>query len=374
MNVIRISAAGSGKTTKICKEALDAVRSSQKKALVISYTNRGVEAIENAIRMNNRGILSSKIDVKTWYVFILNELIRPYQIEIPGIKINEIKGLNFQSNGVDIYKSKGSRERYLDCSSNIKSNYASEMAFEIMRKSKNAPLKRLYDIYSHIYIDELQDMAGYDLDVIDVLLKIGENVVCCGDHRQATFVTNKSRKNKKHTGKNIVNYCKEISLNQNIKIEKELVSHRFNSYICAFANTLFPNDNDNNMTSDMNEMKGHDGVFIISQQDEDAYFSFFHPRVLRYDKKTETQYEAINFGASKGLTFDRILVKPNNKLLGFLLNVQQLESPYKYYVVVTRPRYSLTFVVDELPNSIQKFSKCSIQLRDQTIEGFKYVP
>ena len=372
MNVIRISAAGSGKTTRICKDALVAVENSRKKALIVSYTNRGVEAIENAIKSNNGGILSSRIDIKTWYVFVLNDLLRPYQITIDGINTNEIKGLNFEQNPYDKYHAKGTRARYLDKTSNVKSDVASEMAYVIMCRTKGVPLKRLFGIYSHIYIDELQDMSGSDLNVINELLKLGDNIVCCGDHRQATFCTNKSKKNKQFSGKNLLTYCSRAAENMKVSVETELISHRFNRSICSFANTLFPDDSSNDMASDMRELKGHDGVFVISAEDENSYYETFHPQVLRYAKNTLTEYESINFGASKGLTFDRVLIKPNKKLLAFLLNGEKLDSPHKYYVAVTRPRYSLTFVVERLPEKIPGFCNCPIQLKDRIIDGFQY--
>jgi DNA helicase-2/ATP-dependent DNA helicase PcrA len=75
----------------------------------------------------------------------------------------------------------------------------------------------------------------------------------------------------------------------------------------------------------------------------------FRPQVLKYDVRTRCAgYAAINFGASKGMTFDRVLIFPNGKLTELLQTGDPcvIESPSKYYVAITRAKYSLAFAYD----------------------------
>jgi DNA helicase-2/ATP-dependent DNA helicase PcrA len=103
---------------------------------------------------------------------------------------------------------------------------------------------------------------------------------------------------------------------------------------------------------------GHDGVFIVSSAHAPGYVERFMPQVLRFDKKTPcNDLPAMNFGESKGLTFDRVLIFPHGlgkKWLstGALNHVEK--SAAKIYVGATRARHSLAFVFDgitSIPNS-----------------------
>ena len=58
----------------------------------------------------------------------------------------------------------------------------------------------------------------------------------------------------------------------------------------------------------------------------------------------------MNFGECKGLTFDRILIFPNKPFLEYIQKGKALGSPEKYYIAVTRPRYSIAIVVDKFPS------------------------
>lgn len=80
----------------------------------------------------------------------------------------------------------------------------------------------------------------------------------------------------------------------------------------------------------------------------------------------------VNFGACKGETFDRVLIYPNGPLKKYLLKQEMLKSPEKYYVAVTRPRYSIAFVLDELPERIPLFQRAVIQLSGDSIKCFKF--
>ena len=60
-NTIKISAAGSGKTYDICHDALAVVEGGDKKILIVTYTNRGENAVETEIKKQNRGVLHQQI-------------------------------------------------------------------------------------------------------------------------------------------------------------------------------------------------------------------------------------------------------------------------------------------------------------------------
>lgn len=127
------------------------------------------------------------------------------------------------------------------------------------------------------------------------------------------------------------------------------------------------------MTSDMIEETEHDGVFLIAKEDAAKYYDFFLPQELRYDKRTigTCGYNVVNFGECKGKTFPRCLIYANKTFIDFLKG-KELKAPEKYYVAMTRAKYSNAIVIDSLFGA-DGFEKCRIILGDQEIEAEKFI-
>lgn len=372
-NIIKVEAAGAGKTYGICEEALGLANedTSKKKVLILSYTNRGIDSIKTEIRNQNFGVLSKKIEIMTWYRFLLGELIKPYQSVI--FDINEVKSIDFsEAYGKINFKKKGTKERYMNSLRDIRSNVAGELACYIDEKSKGKTIRRIGNIYSHIYIDEVQDMAGYDLNIIELLMKSNISVTCVGDSKQATFKTNNSAKNKNKSGIYVWDFFREMIQCNIVEIKRNLVSRRFNQQICDFANDVFPNEN--NISTCMDESTEHDGVIILKRSDVNLYYAHFKPTVLRFNCKTLTDsYYAINFGECKGMTFERVLIYPNGVFKDFLLKKKVIGSPQKYYVAATRAKYSIAFVLDVLPKETDWLKKDFLNVGSGRIEIRTYI-
>lgn len=371
MNIVKISAAGSGKTYDICHDALNIVADNTHKVLIVTYTNRGENAVETEIKKQNMGVLHPKIIVKTWYSFLLSDTIKPYQRYITGDKsFNALNGIDYTDShrGVN-YQRKGTRERYLTKTGDVRSNYASELAYYLNDMSKGKVIQRLQDIYSNIFFDEIQDLAGYDVDFLKLLLDSKITITCCGDNKQATFATHNTRKNKARTGQNIWSFFAGLN---NIVIEKNLASRRFNKHICTFANKVFPDGEP--ITTIMDKTTDHDGVFLIDESDVDCYYQEFHPQALRYNANTKIdKYHAVNFGACKGETFDRVIIYPNRPFLEFVMKGNNLSSPEKYYVAVTRARYSIAIVLKNLPVKLNGYKLIEMKISDRKIHALRYI-
>lgn len=291
-NLIRISAAGSGKTWQICHDALKAAYAGER-SLITTYTHKGLESIKDEICKQNAGILHENIDIFSWFQFLFSELIRPYQTTIFGI--NEVCGFDFSKTyGVINYHKTGTKKRYLNQSGQIRSNYASELALQIIKLSQGNPIRRLEKCYKFLFIDEIQDLAGYDIEILGLLLKTGLTVICAGDNKQATYKTHNAKKYKDKTGQNIWAFFKVVEDKGYARIERNLKSRRCNKFICSFANTVFSNEN--NISSIMDVKTGHDGVFLINKDDANKYWSVYSPQVLRYDIKTNVGAYIVSAG------------------------------------------------------------------------------
>ena len=122
----------------------------------------------------------------------------------------------------------------------------------------------------------------------------------------------------------------------------------------------------------MEEVTEHDGVFLIKESDVEAYYRYFSPQILRFNARTAVDRPCVNFGICKGETFDRILIYPNGPLNDFILKSAALDSPEKYYVGVTRPRFSIAFAMKKLPKRLNGYEETCINIGDSEIIALKY--
>ena len=172
-----------------------------------------------------------------------------------------------------------------------------------------------------------------------------------GDPRQVTYHTHDEAKyNKYSEGKIedfIYNECKDYS----VEIDKDSLNMSFRNKkaICDLANQVFA-EYPSCGYQDQPPTE-HDGVFFISPDDVDDYLAKYHPVQLR-DKVTvpvNPDCDAYNFGDSKGLTFERVLIYPTKTMLNWFINHQSdlaFKSRCRLYVAITRARHSVGIVFD----------------------------
>ncbi|MCI5845254.1 MAG: UvrD-helicase domain-containing protein [Oscillospiraceae bacterium] len=210
--------------------------------------------------------------------------------------MNEIKSLDFSRMHGYVNKHRaGTRARYITPSGNITANEAAELVIRLNSLSGGEIIKRLEKIYDTIFFDEVQDLSGYDLEIIRLIANSSIDLICVGDPKQATFTTNNGAKNKNKSGKNMGLFFVELEKKNLSSISYNLTSRRFNSDICKFANTVYPSAT--SMTTIMTASTEHDGVYLILQNDLHHYYTYYNPQVLRYDSRTYTfGLSAMNFG------------------------------------------------------------------------------
>lgn len=240
--------------------------------------------------------------------------------------------------------------------------YSDKIAKFVIKNGKitdNAAFTRIAQIFDHIYIDETQDLVGYDLEIIKELI-VRIPVTLVGDPRQVTFQTHHSTKNRKYSHGNVDEFISD-KLKKKCKLEPDLLngSHRCNQPICDFSNSLFTGFPA--VTSKNNVTTNHDGIFWIHPNQVEAYLEKYSPIQLRDSRSTEVSpsAKALNFGVAKGLTFDRTLVYPTKPMKKFLIGKGKLKdkSLCRLYVASTRAKYSTAFVWDaELPKGCTLFS------------------
>lgn len=186
-----------------------------------------------------------------------------------------------------------------------------------------------------------------NIEAVKKKYKEYEEMTLVGDPRQTTYRTHYEAKYKKYAGGKIVIFVQDNIAGMNIDTTTLSTSYRNNQIICDLANQMYPDMKP--CDSAMNEKTGHDGIFWVHENDIDKYVDIYNPVQLRYDKRTKVNPipKTMNFGLSKGLTFNRVLIYPTKPMLDWLSGKSKDmkdESLSKFYVAVTRARYSVAFV------------------------------
>ena len=349
-----IAAAGSGKTTFLVNQALSI---QDGRVLITTFTEANEQEIKKKFIETN-GCIPTNVTVQTWFSFLLQHGVKPYQsvicdYHVTGLKlVNAKSGFKGKWRGRPIYFGENDiPQYYFTKTMQIYSDKISKFVCRANELTQGLVINRLSRIYQHIFIDEIQDMAGYDLELIKYLLGSNSEILMVGDPRQVTYHTHDEAKYDKYSEGKIEEFIRNECKGHSIEIDKQTlnVSFRNKKDICDLANQVFsqysPCGYQDQPPTD------HDGVFFISPSNVDAYLDKYHPVQLR-DKVTvavNPNYSAYNFGDSKGLTFDRVLIYPTKPMLNWFINHQSelaFKSRSRLYVAITRARHSVGIVFD----------------------------
>jgi len=365
----RIACAGAGKSTWIIEEALRLAESGLP-SLIVTYTEEN--QIELKRKLNDKpAVIASKIDVKGWFSFLLDDIIRPYQNCLLEKRIRNV--FFNQSNPHKRFNSKTKRTFSIpgtaegdnivrhyttDNATLVHTYYVSKLAERINKASDHSPVTRLSRIYGAIFFDEVQDLVGWDYEVISALSKSDLSAVyAVGDFRQTiyqtTFGTKGPRSDTEKQNKFSQMSFKSIPMTG---------SHRCCQAICDIANLIYPSNLYEDTVSILDEEKyplpDHAGVFTVSRKDISKYVESYKPTVLRLDKNKEMELcerlEAFNFGKAKGKEFSDVLIVPTDAQKSFFLGDRKKldggktnKSISQFYVALTRARYSVAILMDE---------------------------
>lgn len=367
-NTLCIAGAGSGKTHKIIAESIMEVERGGK-VLVVTYTTSNQQELRRRF-LAAFGRHSDRFVVKGLFSFYLEDMVRPYQQElfaqrIDGIFFNE---RNPHLKPGSTYMLPGRKEQLEDksynpshfltqCQTKAHTGFLAKLAARLSKATKNAAAVRLGDIYSQVYFDEVQDLVGWDYEVLKALKKAMKSpITCVGDFRQTVYETTFGHKAPQTAAEKIAEFK-----SMGFKEEALALNRRCIQTICAVADAVHKGiyEETKSAVDDIPpEFTHHLGVFIVKQSDVTDYIAAYNPMVLRWNVASGTkilpaQARFYNFGSSKGLGFDRVLILPADSQMHFVLDGVTPFPPdaetaqNKMYVAITRARYSLGFIVPD---------------------------
>lgn len=360
-NKLIVAAAGSGKTTHLVNEAL---KIADKKVLITTFT----DANENEIRKKFyeiKGYIPSNIAIQTWFSFLIQHGIKPYQSVVCNEKIKGLMLVNQKSGLRGYNKVKkpvyfGENDPinyYFSKSKLLFSDKVAKFAVRANELTKGLVIERIGKIYSSIFIDEIQDMAGYDLEIIKYLFGLNSDVLLVGDPRQVTYHTHDETKYSQYADGAIKEFIEKECKGFPVEIDDTTLNktYRNNKAICCFANSIYPQFKPCEYIEQ--QITGHDGMFFVSEADVDEYLEKYNPMQLRDSKKrrVNSNYPVITFGDAKGLTFERVLLYPTEPMIQWIFDHKRElknRSRSKFYVAVTRAKYSVAIVFDNKKNQL----------------------
>jgi len=343
MNSLTLAVAGGRKTQSIVDRCRTAPKGRQ--ILVLTYTQNNQRELVS--RLARYRPLEAGVEVQGWFSFLLGHWVRPYlPARFPG---RRLRSLNFDG---DPGRYATGESKFLDSDGRVYKRHLAQLALETHRASASAVLNRLSRIYQEIHIDEVQDLNGYDLEILTELMTSPIDLNLVGDVRQALIQTNiRDPKNKQYKGIRIKDWFEKQKRHGKLDIFHETITWRSNQLIADFADTIFDDNWGFSRTISQNtDVTGHDGIFALSPEHVDEYVTRYRPLCVRYSANCCKSLDLpfINIGIAKGLSVPRVLIGPTTGMIDFLQKDKPMdETPScSLYVAVTRARFSVAFVAE----------------------------
>lgn len=342
-NHLTLAVAGSRKTqglVEYCAAALP-----NRRLLVVTFTQRNQQELKE--RLSSRVGHQTNVEVLGWYGFLIRHFAKPFlPFVFPGKRV-----LGFDYEG---YPGRFAQDwkRFFDSSDRVFASELGHLAHEILEKSRGAVLYRLESLYDEILVDEVQDLSGWDWEILDKLFLSRIDIRLVGDIRQSVLSTNpRGRKNKQYAYSQAIGWFLSRQRKGIIDVEFRSTTWRCSPGVAAFSDTIFdpawefpPTQSLNQRTTD------HDGVFLLAKRNVAEYVARFKPQCLRVNAKSGTEFDLdyLNFKVAKGATYERVLVIATGPITKFLQKALALEPgpAAAFYVAVTRAQQSVAIVLD----------------------------
>jgi len=329
---IIFAVARSGKTSHIIKNLC-----LEKRHLITTYTKTNIHNLRLKI-IHKFGFFPENITLLPYFNFLYSFCYRP----ILAYKLNT-SGLSY-SNPPDFTQtlSRDNDKHYISSSGRL---YHSRLGKLLIRRGATAGIQeRLQKFYDHFYIDEVQDFAGNDFDLLKEIVKADINIMLVGDFFQHTYDTSRDGNIYKKLHQDIEEYIQEFE-NMGLKIDMETLNknYRCSPTICDFiTNNLGVNIESHR--DDTTEIKFEDDKSKIRDlMQNDQIIKLF------FNKNTSYSCTSRNWGECKGEDcYNDVCVILNATSLKLYNKKKLLESApltkNKLYVACTRAKGNLYFI------------------------------
>lgn len=318
-----LAVAGAGKTTEIINNI-----KKDDKTLIITYTENNYNILKNNIIKKFKGI-PDNIKIYTYFTFLYRFCFLPLK---KGFKV---KGLDFNSNPNKYIKAKDINYYYNRVSKKMYHNRLAKICSDYFIDDI---IKRIEKYFNYIYIDEIQDFASHDFNLLLNLIKANCNILLVGDFYQHTFDTSRDgnvNSNLYNDYDNYINKIKNSDSNMKVDTVNFLKSKRCSKQVCEFITEYLKIkiESYNNHDSIIREIDDENTIEKIAN--DDNIVKLFYQNSKKYDMKNKD-----NWGNSKGNTYINTCVVLNKnsyeKYKKHKLNELPSSTKNKLYVALSR--------------------------------------
>lgn len=348
-NHLTLAVAGARKTQGVVDHC--AALPADRRVLVLTFTQTNQAELRK--RLSKQAGDRPGVEVLGWFTFLLRHFARPFfPYKFPG---KRVLGFNFDGRP---HRYAAGVFRFVDAKGAAYACELGRLANELIGESDGRLMRRLECIYDEIVIDEVQDLSGYDWDIVDALLASRIDVRMVGDIRQSVLATNpRGSKNKKFAYAEVIRWFRDRESRGTLVIAESATTWRCRPEIAAFSDTIFDSAWSFPTTDSENlEVTGHDGVYLLHSAHLTNYLASYNPKCLRSTAASGTRYalDCLNFKLAKGSTYQRVLIVPTDGITMFLQKGVFLEPgpAASFYVAVTRAAQSVAILLDKPGKSL----------------------
>lgn len=338
-----LAVAGAGKTTEIINNI-----KKDDKTLIITYTENNYNILKNNIIKKFKGI-PDNIKIYTYFTFLYRFCFLPLK---KGFKV---KGLDFNSNSNKYIKAKDINYYYNRVSKKMYHNRLAKICSDYFIDDI---IKRIEKYFNYIYIDEIQDFASHDFNLLLNLIKTNCNILLVGDFYQHTFDTSRDGNVNSNLYNDYDNYINKIkNSDSNIKVDTVnfLKSKRCSKQVCEFITEYLKIkiESYNNHDSIIREIDDENAIEKIAN--DDNIVKLFYQNSKKYDMKNKD-----NWGNSKGNTYINTCVVLNKnsyeKYKKHKLNELPSSTKNKLYVALSRATNDVYIINEKYLDKYKKIN------------------
>lgn len=329
--------AGAGKTTYIVNRL-----NKQKRSLIVTYTNANYYNLQKKITDKFNGEWPENIELMKYFSFLYKFCYRPFlsdRVKAKGIIFQPNPRLKLKTSQPEFYKTSNG---YL---------YSNRLAkLLIIMKTIDEIKNRLEKYFDEFVIDEVQDLAGRDFELLEHLMPVNMDTLFVGDYYQHTYDTsrdgnfngklfdNKSTYEKRFTNRGIT--CDNYTLTK---------SYRCTPQVCEYVK--------NNLGIEIESCreKSDNGYVQLIDEKSRVYQILNDKSIvkLHYDKSGNYGIGHRNWGDTKGEDkYNDICVVLNKKSSELMRsnNLQELtpSTRNKLYVAITRAKGNVFIIEDKM--------------------------
>ncbi len=340
--VLILAVAGSGKTTLIVNEL-----NLEKRFLIVTYTINNIRNLRESI-IKKFGYFPKNIDLFSYYNFLYSFCFRPflaYKLKPKGIYWDYPPQwtTRIRRNDLKYYFTSG-RLLY----HNRIAKYLQQFNFIDTIK------ERLEKYYDTILIDEIQDLAGHDFNLLIEIINANVEMKFVGDFYQHTFDTSRDGATNTNLHTDYEQYQEEF-ITAGVRVDNEYLnkSYRCSASVCEFIT--------DSLNIEIESHKTEDSLVFFIENEQEIDDIYFDNDIIKLFYRESKKYDCFsrNWGDCKGENcYDDVCVILNKKSTSLYkkekLNELPPVSKNKLYVACSRAKSNLYLIPEEL---IEKYKE-----------------